>query len=260
MLKLSSMYTLLFYLLLTTNVLCDRNNNNESKNNEPFWINPCGYSTYNGEDYDDSDAGIIDRILTIEKQCQKNIDPFKREYIQRTFNFDYDAHYNKWINENNSWMTSRLLNKAEDNMPQSSLESRSFPSELKFTYELLQRVAVGYEVLLDDANNANYSENCFLNNFTTCKNDLQQLLCEISDDIDITVQERPKNITRDQVPNDVRQETSTADRNLTNSIIFRDYMIAIKYVKNTYEYLRSKCKNEVTDYKEWLKKNHKRRY
>lgn len=255
MLKLSSMYTLLLYLLLTTNVLCDWNN--ESKNNDPFWINPCGYTSYNGEDYDDSDAGIMDRILTIQKQCQKNIDPFKREYIQRTFKSDYDAHYSRWTNENNSWMTSRLLNKAEDNMPLSCLESRSFPSELKFTYELLQRVAVGYEVLLNDANNADYLENRFLNNFTACKNDLQQLLCEISDDIDITHQDIPKDITRDQVSNDVRQETSTAERNLTNSIIFRDYMIAIKYIKDTYEYLRSKCKNEVIDFKVWLKKNHK---
>lgn len=256
MLKLSSMYTLLLYLLLTTNVLCDWKNCNKLKNNDPFWINPCGYATYNCEDYDDSDTGIIDRILTIEKQCQKNIDPFKREYIQQTFNFDYDAHYNRWTNENNSWMTYRLLNKAEDNMSQSSLETRSFPNELKFTYELLQRVAVGYEVLLDDANNADYLENRFLNNFTNCKNDLQQLLCEISDDIDITYQDRPKDITRDQVRNDVRQETSTAERNLTNSIIFRDYMIAIKYVKNTYEYLRSKSKNEAIDFIVWYRKTH----
>lgn len=252
MLKLSSMYTLLLYLLLSTNVLCNRMNHNKSKNNNPFWINPCGYTICNGEDYGDSDANIIDRILVIEKQCQQNIDLFKSEYIQRTFNTDYNAHYNRWTTENNSWMTSRLLNKPEDNMPPSSLESRSFPSELNFTYELLQRVSVGYEILLDDANNFDYLENNFLNDFTTCKNDLQQLLCEISDDI--ADQDKPKDITRDQVPNDVRQETNFAERNLTNSIIFRDYMIAIKYVKNTYEYLRSKCKNYTFHVKRRFKK------
>lgn len=201
----------------------------------------------------------MDRILTIAKQCQNNINPFKSQYIQQTFNTDYDAHYSRWTNENNSWMTSRLLDKAEDDMTQSWLNSRSFPSELKYSYEVLQRVSVGFEILLDDASKSGSLENQFNNNFTTCKNDLQQLLCEISDDIDVTHQERPKDITRDEVPNEVREETSSAKRNLTNSIIFRDYMITIKYVKNTYDYLRSKCNNNWYQTKPWYKKAHPRR-
>ncbi|XP_060863414.1 uncharacterized protein LOC132939978 [Metopolophium dirhodum] len=256
MFKVSSMYTLVLYLLFTTNVLCNPVNDINSENNDPFWINPCGYNTNNAEDYDDSDAGIMDRILTIAKQCQSNIALFKSQYIQQTFNTDYDAHYKRWINENNSWVTSRLLDKAEDNMKQSWLNSRSFPSELKYSYEVLQRVSVGFEILLDDASKNDSLENTFSNNFSTCKNDLQQLLCELNDDIDVTHQEKPKDITRDEVPKEVREETSTANRNLTNSIIFRDYMIAIQYVKNTYDHLRSKCNNNLYRFKSLYKKNH----
>lgn len=232
------MYTLVLYLFFTTNVLCNLVND---INTDPFWINPCGYNTNNAEDYDDSDAGIMDRILTIAKQCQSNINLFKYKYIEQTFNTDYDTHYNRWINENNSWITSRLLDKAEDNMKQSWLNSRSFPSELSYSHEVLQRVSVGFEILLDDANKDGSSENQFSNNFSTCKDDLQQLLCEIRDDIDVTSEKKPKDITRDEVPKEIQEEASTAQRTLTNSIIFRDYMIAIQYVKSTYNHLRSKC-------------------
>ncbi|XP_026822261.1 uncharacterized protein LOC113560531 [Rhopalosiphum maidis] len=259
MLKVSSVYILLLHLHFTTYVFCNLVDDNQSKSNSPFWINPCGYNTNNSEDYDDSDAGIMDRILTIAKQCQKNINQFKHEYIQRTFSSDYDAHYDRWTNENNNWMTPRLLNKAEDNMSQSSLDSRSFPSELKYSHEILQRVSVGFEMLLDDASNNDSLEYQCHDNFTTCKNDLQQLLCEISDDIEVTHQEKPKDITRDEIPKEVRQETSTAKRNLTNSIIFRDYMIAIKYVKNTYEYLKSKS-NSTSALKTWFKTKRYRIY
>lgn len=242
MFKVIPMYTLVLYLLFTTNVLCNLVND---INNDPFWINPCGYNTNNAEDYDDSDAGIMDCILTIAKQCQSNINLFKYKYIQETFNTDYDAHYNRWINENNSWITSRLLDKAEDNMKQSWLNSHSFPRELSYSHEVLQRVSVGFEILLDDASKDGSSENQFSNNFSTCKDDLQQLLCEIKDDIDVTSQEKPKDITRDEVPKEIREEASTAQRTLTNSIIFRDYMIAIQYVKSTYNHLRNKCNNNL---------------
>lgn len=240
-------------MFFTTNILSNQVNSNELKNN-PFWINPCGYNNINAEDYDDSDAGIMDRILTIANQCQSNINLFKLEYIQQTFNSDYDVHYDRWVNQNNIWITCRLLNKAEDNMTESSLESRSFPSELKYTYEVLQQVSVGFEMLLDDASKNGSLENVFRNNFATCKDDLQQLLCEINDDIDVTQQEKPRDITRDKVPNEVRQETSTAKRNLTNSIIFRDYMIAIKYVKNTYNYFGNNCNNKYFKLQPWYKK------
>jgi len=217
-------------------------------NDNPFWINPCGYNTKNSEDYV-SDADIMDHILTIAGQCQNNIDLFKSQYIQQIFNIDYNTHYNRWINENNSWIISRLLDKAEDNMEQSWLNSRSFPSELNYSYEVLQRVSVGFEILLNDASKDDFLENQFSKQFSTCKNDLQQLLCEIRDDIDVTGQEKPKDITRDEVPKEIREEASTAQRNLKNSIIFRDYMIAIQYVKNTYNYLKSKCNTNIYPFK-----------
>lgn len=235
------MYTVLLFWSFTTNVIiCNPVNDNDSEKSNPFWINPCGYNTNNDEDYDDSDAGTMDRILTIVKQCQNNIKSFKDQYIEQTFNISYGEHYNRWVNENNKWIT-RLLNQAEDSMEQSWLKSRSFPSELRYSYEVLQRVSVGFEILLDDTSKNDSLENKFNKDFSTCKDDLQQLLCEISDDIDTKQQERPKDITRDEIPNEVREESSSAKRNLTNSIIFRDYMIAIKYMSNTYDYLKSKC-------------------
>jgi len=241
--KVNSMYTILLYWFFITNVICNPDNVNKSRNSNPFWINSCGYKINNTEDYDDSDADKIDRIITLVNQCQSTINSFKYQYIQQTFKISYDEHYNRWINENNSWITSRLLEKAEDNMTQSSLNPRSFPRELKFSYEVLQRVSVGFEILLDDASKNDSLENKFNKKFTTCKSDLQQLLCEISDNIDDKLPERPKDITRNEVPDEVLEETNTAKRNLTNSITFRDYMIAIKYMLNTYDYLKSKCNN-----------------
>lgn len=232
----------LFWFFTTNVIICDPVNDNSSENSNPFWINPCGYNTSNDGDDDDSDANVMDRILTIVNQCQNNIKSFKEEYIEQTFNISYAEHYNRWVNENNKWIT-RLLNQAEDSMSQSWLNSRSFPNELRYSYEVLQRVSVGFEILLNDAKKNDSSENKFKKNFSTCKNDLQQLLCEISDAIDIKHQETPKDITRDEVPKEVREENSTAERNLTNSIIFRDYMIAIKYMSNTYDYLKRKCDN-----------------
>lgn len=251
------MYTLLLYFLFTFSILCNPGNGYTPNNDDPFWINPCSYSPSNAEDFDDSDVGIIDRILTIAKQCQSNINQFKLKYIQQTFSSDYNIHYDRWVNENNNWITSRLLIKPEDNMAQSWLDSCSFPEELKHTYKVLQQVSVGFEMLLDDASKNNSAENLFINYFTTCKNDLQQLLCEISDDIDVTKQEKPKDITRNQVPQEVRDETSASNRNLTNSIILRDYMIAIKYVKNTYDHLKSSCNyNSYKIFKLWLTNSH----
>lgn len=134
-------------------------------------------------------------------------------------------------------MTSYLLRYVEDNFQKSWLVSHSFPSELILTYEILQQVSVGFELLLEDSNKIDSSENKFLNNFSACKNSLKQLLCEISDAIEIKDQKRPIDIDRKSIPEEVRQETSKAIRNLTNSIIFHDYMLAIKYIITTYDYL-----------------------
>lgn len=236
------MYLLLYILFLTTAfVRKSFANGLPANDNSPFWINSCGYSTND----DGSDISVIDRILSLAKQSQINIDPFKVNYIISTFSSDYLTHYERWVHTNNDWMTSRLLINAEDDFPQSWLSSRSFPSELKFSYELLQQVSVGFELLLEDAKSNDSSENKFLSYFVTCKNDLQQLLCEISDAIEITEQERPVDVDRDAIPNEIRQESSMAQRNLTNSIIFRDYMIAIKYLTSTYSYFYNKINDVI---------------
>lgn len=227
---------------IITQVSCEKYVHGISKNNNtPFWINPCGYFLKYDYDIEDSDCDIIDRILTLAKQTQNNIDIFKFNYIKSTFDIDYFVHYQTWELENNNWMTPRLLNKAEDDLPQSWLCSRSFPDELKFTYEILQRNSVGIELLLQDAALNDYPENKFLHFFSTCKDDLEQMLCEISDDIDETYEEKPVDIKRDIIPNNIRQEESISKRSLTNSIIFRDYLIANKYITDTYNYFKNKC-------------------
>lgn len=228
----SSKFTLLLYFLVVSNVLCVCSTYDKSiLNDKPFWINPCGYSIKN-EEQDNID--IIDRILTLANFSKNNIDLFKFSYIKKTFNCDYFEHYQRLIDVNNSWMTPLLLKSPEDNLPDSWLSKRSFPEELEFTHELLQRVAVGFEMLVEDAKKYKFSESFFLSQFVSCKNDLRQLLCETSDGIDITLQTRPVDVPREIIPNEVKHEESSATRNLTNSIIFRDYMIAIKYILNTY--------------------------
>lgn len=227
-----NIYISVFYWCFTNSVLCNSFTNVVSTEDDPFWVNPCGYTSNSNED--DSDENIIDRILTLANESQINMNLFKYNYIQNTFYFDYFTHYKKWVYENNSWMTPRLLNYAEDSLDNVWLASRIFPNELKITYEILQRVAVGFEILFEDANLYDSSENHFLNDFNSCKSNLQQLLCEISDGM--TLEERPIDVVRSIIPNNVRQEKNTASRNLTNSIIFRDYAIAIKYILDTYGY------------------------
>lgn len=236
------MYVSVLYWFFTISVLCKSFTNVMSTKDNSFWVNPCGYTLITNEEFEDKDENIIDRILTLAKVSQNNIDVFKYNYIENIFYCDYLTHYKKWVSESNSWMTPRLLNYAEDNLEKSWLASRMFPNELKFTYEILQRVAVGFEMLLDDAKMYDSSENHFLNNFNTCKNDLQQLLCEISDSIDDKLEKRPIDAVRSVIPNEVRQEKNTARRNLTNSIIFRDYVIAIKYILDTYGHFEKSYK------------------
>lgn len=238
------MYAILLlslYFLFATKVLCRSYINDVSSNkNTPFWINSCGYAQSNDDDDYDSDASIIYRILNLARQSQNNINSFKTSYIMSTFNTDYLKHYDRWVNANNSWMTPRLLNSAEDDLPESWINSRLFPDELSFTYEILQRVSVGFEKLLEDAGKKDFPENKYQRHFSTCKNNLQQILCEVSDAIITTNQKKPANIRRDAIPKEVRQETSSAKRHLVNSLIFRDFMIAIKYLNNVYESFTTK--------------------
>lgn len=207
---------------------------------EPFWVDPCGYGS--NDDDEGGPGATIDRILTLAKLCQKNVDQFKRDYIRRTFNVDYDTHYSRWTHEANDWMTPRLLDTAEDDLSQSWLDGRKFPDELTTTFDVLQRSAVGFELLTNDAGKEGTAENAFTDKFNTCHDDLRQLLCEVSDDIDANGMnaDKPQAIGRDAIPDNVRQNASTADRNLINSIIFRDYMIAIKYVTEVYGHFKTR--------------------
>jgi len=237
MYKASLIYVILLYFLSTSNVLSFINE--ISNNNIPIWINPCGYDSIKNEVYN-SNKSIINRIITLANLSNYNINLFKYNYIKYTFKLDYYTHYKRWVYENNSWMIPRLLNYAEDDVSKERLVSCSFPSELIFTYDILQRVAVGFELLLEDAKVNYTTEHYFLNKFSSFQNNLKQLLCEVSDSIDITFQDIPKYISRNVIPDEVKKEKNTAKRNLTNSIIFRDYMIAIKYIISTYNYLKIK--------------------
>lgn len=235
MFKVSLVYFILLYLFLILKVVCD---------DKLFWINPCGYSSKNGEDLEDNDdTSIMNRILLLANLNQNNIDGFVNDYINSTFGHDHSTHYRTWKHEKNVWMTTYLLKDVEDDSEKSWLTSHSFPNELILTYEILQRVSVGFELLLEDSNIIDSSEHNFVKQFSTCKNNLKELLCEISDSIEIKGQERPVDIDRKVMPEEVRRETSTARRTLTNSIIFRDYMLAIKYIKTTFDYLLGQSNN-----------------
>lgn len=246
------MDVILFNLLFIVQVLCKSFTNGLSTADKPFWINPCGYITdndINNDDLNDNDIhseenfqDTINKLIILAKQCQYNIDSFKTNYITSTFNTDFSKHYQTWKQKNNSWMTSRLLKNAEEVLSENWLAQLSFPRALKYTYEMLQQVSVGFEILLQDASTPNSAESKFSNNFSICKNNIQAILCEVSDAIDTTLKFRPSDITRDIVPIEVRQETSSSERNLTNSIIFRDYVIVTKYILSIYKYLLSSYK------------------
>lgn len=212
----------------------DRRNGPTTANDEqPFWINPCGYKT--NDDEDDDPVASIKRVLTLAKRCEDDANNFKCRYVRRTFNEDYEEHYRLWENVVNEWMTPRLLNTPDEEFSREWLDRRRFPDELTVTYEVLQRAAVGLELMTRDAAMVDTAESEFTEELAACRNDLRTLLCEVSDMVDAEDGlRRPKDVDRDVIPDSVRYDSSASHRNLTNSIIFRDYVIAVKYVTTVY--------------------------
>lgn len=210
----------------------------------PFWINPCGYPTNDGMDVDDDPYATINRVLTLADQCQIHSDRFKYDYVRTTFpGENYTTHYGRWVNQQNAWMVPRLLDQPDDELSEQWMNKRRYPDELIVTYSVLQRAAVGLELLLDDAADVYKAESAFAADFAGCRTCLRQLLCEVYDDVDADDQlrdQRPADVGRDVIPNEVRLNDNTAERNLVNSIIFRDYMVAVQYVKTLYKYFLSR--------------------
>ncbi|XP_050427078.1 uncharacterized protein LOC126837280 [Adelges cooleyi] len=193
----------------------------------PFWLDPCG--TQNDEDTVLPDD-VRQRVLIVAERNQQYFNQFKNQFVQNLVDNEFIKHYNTWSNLNNSWMPDDLPKIPGDHLSNSWLSKRSFPQELPITYDILQRVSVGFEKLTDDTK----KNNSYFEELSTCKKYLRELLCEVKDAIYDMEQEPLPDVQREVMPDDVRHEEDEGRNNLLNSIIFRDYIIGIEYVIQTY--------------------------
>lgn len=200
---------------------------------KPFWVNPCGYLKKN-EEPPITSLDVVKRVLSEANFNQNFFNQFKFEYIKELTGVEFNEHYGAWQNISNSWMTDELPVMPGEVLSKAWLESRTFPGELTFTFETLQRVAVGLEKTIDDAK----KDNTFYNELLECKFKLKALLCEVSDGIEDMKQKRNPDIERKVIPDDIRDETNVGQRNFLNTIIFRDYIISIEYILQVYKYFQ----------------------
>ncbi|XP_050525903.1 uncharacterized protein LOC126896834 [Daktulosphaira vitifoliae] len=225
---------LLFCHILTFLMITFDISNEHLVDHDIFWVNPCGYSKKN-EEPPITPLDVIKRVLLEAHYNHHCFNQFKYEFIYELTGVEFDKHYEDWEYLYNSWMTNELPTMPGIVLSETWLNSREFPKELTFTFETLQRAAVGLEKFLDDKKNEEY----YSTKLSLCRNKLKTLLCEVSDGIEDMNQNKMPDIKREVIPNDIRNEPNVAQRNLTNSLIFRDYIISIEYILQTYKYFRN---------------------
>ncbi|XP_050427166.1 uncharacterized protein LOC126837339 [Adelges cooleyi] len=224
--------TMIFTVYLTINVSALKSQlANDTAS--PFWIDPCG--TRNNEETVSS-GDVIERVLVTAKRNQQCFDRFKKQFVKSLIGDEFAKHYKTWSHLKNTWMPDDLPTTPGQFLSKFWSRGRlSFPEELPFTYDILQRVSVGFEKLADDAHKSNSS---YFKRLSACKNYLRELLCEVNDAIYDMEQEPLPDVQREVMPDDVRHEQDEGRNDLLNSIIFRDYIIGVEYVIWTYRFFK----------------------
>lgn len=106
------------------------------------------------------------------------------------------------------------------------------------TYEHLQKIAVGLEQVVWDQED---TSSTFHKEFEYTENLLRALLCEIQVAIfERGIEESREDVRRDIMTDDFRQMTDNSKRHLRDFIIFREYMNALEYVIDVFDYFKEK--------------------
>lgn len=229
-------------------------------NSQPKWVNPCGFnpailgvvvgsSGNDGGDgpHNDSPNGgngldtnvtptkeLLDRIVYQTGITFRKAQDFKEDFAQKTFNQNADqVSFNNNVFE---WLPSKdeIPKELGNFVSMDHLSSLALDETLLNTYEYLQKIAVGLEQILWDQQDYHGD---FVQQFKDSENHLRLLLCEIQTAmIERGIQMRP-DVTRDLMPEEHRITDKTF-RKLRDWIIYREYMNALEYVKQVFEYLK----------------------
>lgn len=103
-------------------------------------------------------------------------------------------------------------------------------------YASLQKIAVGLEQIVWDQEDQNGP---FLDNFRAAEYNLRALLCEIQMALYNRGVTMKDDIMRDSMSDEFRNMPDDTSRNLRDFLIYRDYMNALEYTKQVFEYLKN---------------------
>lgn len=219
----------------------------DANQSHPKWINPCGWGVEDSEhDINDetskvSDAELLMRITNQARIALTKADQFKDDFAQEMFNSNFEQLHENWKNSRYDWLPNQcqVPKNLSELVPDEHLQSLKLDDALLDTYQYLQMVAVGLEQVVRDQQREDGS---FLQNFNQSESYLRLILCEIQVAIferNIYDKMRP-DVTRDIMPEYLRNETVLTSRNLRDWIIYRDYMNTLEYVIQVFDYFKMK--------------------
>lgn len=111
-----------------------------------------------------------------------------------------------------------------------------FEESLASIYTSLQKIAVGLEQVVWDQEDLHGP---FLKNFSQAEQTLRLVLCEIQ--MALYEKSVPMNadVQRDIMTKEFRNMADDTSRNLRDFLIYRDFMNALEYSQQVFEYLKS---------------------
>lgn len=185
-----------------------------------------------------SDRDLLGQIILTAKIALTEAENFREDYVQKTFSADFEQHHQLWRSQRYDWLPNvdQIPKNLGEVTPSNHLEALELDESLLNSYEYLQTIAVGLEQLVWDQED---EEAPFYGKFKDMEFKLRALLCEIQ----VAILERGI-VMRPDVRRDVMTEAfrnmnrTTSSITLRDWLIFRDFMNALEYVIQVFNFLQ----------------------
>ncbi|KAK5650164.1 hypothetical protein RI129_001193 [Pyrocoelia pectoralis] len=214
---------------------------------QPKWINPCGIDmgavlhTLNIEVPKVSDLDLLTSIINQARIALSKANQFKDDFAQQIFNSNIEQLHKNWKQARYEWLPqdSQIPKSLNEPVTEEHLEMLKMDNALVDTYEHLQKIAVGLEQVVQDQEREGGP---LVDNFKQSELNLRLVLCELQ----MATYERGihsklhPDVTRDLMPDYLRNDKVNTSRNLRDWIIYRDYMNTLEYVIQVFDYFKSK--------------------
>ncbi|KAJ1525923.1 hypothetical protein ONE63_009111 [Megalurothrips usitatus] len=203
---------------------------------QPKWVNPCGLSKdqvvseqeleYQGESAA-SVADLIQRIVTLSKNALDHAVEFRVQYVEETFQKDYEEHHNMWkIYKYHEWLPA-IPKELGENVKKEHLQKQKLDVALKDIYKYLQMYAVGLEqVAMDQKQNRNK----FYLDFERQEHLLRNVLCEVQVAMAEQGVVQHPDVSPDIMTDTYRKPNGESIRNVRDWVILREYMNGLEYI------------------------------